>query len=231
MMAQAGFDWLVVDMEHTGIGTPEQFQLIQVIELAGSVPLVRVGANDPLLIKRALDAGAHGVVIPMVNTVADAKNAVSAAHYPPRGTRGAGLSRAQEYGLGFAGYKKRADETTLVVVQIEHIKAVENLEQIVAVDGIDAFIIGPYDLSGSLGKPGEWDDPSVVTALNEVEKFMHDCEKPGGFHVVHTDHEELRKRIDSGYRFIAYGDDMVFLAEKLRDERAFLEQMGQDPSL
>ena len=225
MMARAGFDWLVIDMEHTGIGTAQQFQLIQVIELSGCIPLVRVGANDPLLIKRALDAGAHGIVVPMVNTPEDAEEAVSAAHYPPKGSRGAGLSRAQDYGLDFSGYKSRADRNTVVIAQIEHIRAVENLEAIMDVDGIDAFIVGPYDLSGSLGRPGCWDDAAVESALAEVERIMRSGEKPGGFHVVHSNHEELRRRIDSGYRFLAYGDDMVFLAEKLKAEESHLKTL------
>ena len=218
MFARAGFDFLVIDQEHAAIGAADSLAMIQVIDLAGAEAWVRVGANDPRLIKRALDSGATGIVVPMVSTPEEAEAAVSASRYPPRGTRGAGLFRAQGYGLGFAEYRPRADSGTTVVVQIEHIDAVRNLEAILAVPGIDAFIVGPYDLSGSVGHPGAYDHPDVTWALAEVERVMAVSSVPGGFHVVHSGEEELLRRLKCGYRLIAYGDDMVFLAEKLRHE-------------
>jgi len=222
MMGRTGFEWLVVDMEHTAISVAQQLQLIQIIDLMGISPLVRVGANDPLLIKQALDAGAHGIIVPMVNSEKEAMQAVSAAYYPPMGQRGAGLARAQDYGTGFAAYKERADAETIVIVQIEHYKAVEALEDILSVEGVDGFIVGPYDLSGSLGSPGDWSNPKVKQALAHVEDVAKQGRKAAGFHVVHSDHDELKARIAAGYTFIAYGGDMVFLAEKLAEERDFL---------
>lgn len=225
MMASFGFDWLVIDMEHASIDSADALAMIQVLELADCAPLVRVGANDQLLIKRALDAGAHGVVVPMVNSREDAERAVASAYYPPRGRRGAGLFRAQRYGLGFAEYKTWADSETVVVVQIEHVDAVSNLADIMSVDGVDAFIVGPYDLSGSLGRPGDWEHPAVVEALDEVAKVASTRGITGGYHVVHSDRKELEQRIAQGYRLMAYGDDMIFLAEKLRDEAAFVADL------
>jgi 2-dehydro-3-deoxyglucarate aldolase len=219
-MARAGFDFLVIDQEHAAIGAAECLSMIQVIDLCGVQPWVRVGGNDARLIKRALDSGATGVVVPMVNTVDDAAAAVAASRYPPVGSRGAGLFRAQSYGLGFDSYRPRADAETVVVVQIEHVDAVGNLEDILSVSGIDAFIVGPYDLSGSLGHPGAYDHPDVRGALDEVERIMKTASVPGGFHVVHSGEAELRRRVEAGYRLIAYGDDMVFLAEKLEQEIA-----------
>lgn len=218
MFARAGFDFLVIDQEHAAIGAADTLAMIQVIDLAGAEAWVRVGANDPRLIKRALDSGATGIVVPMVSTPEEAEAAVSASRYPPRGNRGAGLFRAQDYGLGFAEYRPRADAGTTVVVQIEHIDAVRSLEAILAVPGIDAFIVGPYDLSGSVGHPGAYDHPDVTWALEEVERVMQATSIPGGFHVVHSGDEELLRRLEGGYKLIAYGDDMVFLAEKLRRE-------------
>lgn len=218
MMAKAGFDFLVIDQEHAAIGAAQCLSMIQIIDLCGVEPWVRVGANDPRLVKRALDAGATGIVVPMVNSVDDARRAVDAARYPPVGSRGAGLFRAQGYGLEFESYRERADAETVVVVQIEHIDAVEHLEAILAVPGVDAFIVGPYDLSGSVGRPGAYDHPDVQGALAEVERIMAASNVPGGFHVVHSGSEELERRIAAGYRLIAYGDDMVFLAEKLQGE-------------
>jgi len=224
MMAKAGFDWLVVDMEHAAISIWQMQQLIQIIDLAGCVPLVRVGSNDPALIKRVMDAGAHGVIVPMVNSKADAQKAVDAVQYPPLGSRGVGLARAQAYGIGFEEYRKWAQEETVLIVQIEHIEGVTNLEDILAVDGVDGFIVGPYDLSGSLGVPGDFDHPSMVDALREVERYIQKGHKVAGYHVVHSNHDELLSRIAEGHRFIAYGDDMVFLAEKLQEEANFLKR-------
>ncbi len=222
MMAGMGFDWLVVDMEHTAIDTWQMMQLIQTIDLHGVVPLVRVGANDQLLIKRAMDAGAHGVVVPMINTAEEARHAVDSVYYPPRGKRGVGLSRAQDYGTGFPEYKQWADQSTVLIVQVEHIDAVRNLDAIMDVEGVDGFIVGPYDLSGSLGHPGNFKHPDVVKALETVKRKMSDPNICGGYHVVQSNHDDLQEKIDDGYRFIAYGDDMVFLAEKLREEKKFL---------
>lgn len=222
MMGKAGFDWLVVDMEHGAMGTPGMLDLIQVIDLAGCVPLVRVGANDPLLIKHAMDAGAQGVIVPMVNSPEEARRAVDALYYPPRGTRGVGLSRAQGFGMGFDAYRAWAAENSILIVQIEHHLAVERLEEILAVDGVDGFIIGPYDLSGSLGVPGQFDHPAVARAMARVLEVVATHPKPGGFHIVHSKGRELTARLEQGCRFMAYGTEMIFLAEKLAAEGALI---------
>jgi 2-keto-3-deoxy-L-rhamnonate aldolase RhmA len=217
IMARAGFDWLVIDMEHKPIDVWEAFQMIQIIDLAGCVPLVRVGANDELLIKRVLDAGAHGVIVPMVNTSDEAARAVAAARYAPQGRRGTGLGRAHAYGTGFQRYWDWAQENVVVIVQIEHVDGVRNLEEILATEGVDGYIIGPYDLSCSLGCPGDFEAPEFVEAMEEVGSYTRSASKPAGFHIVHSGVDRLRKRVAEGYRFIAYGDDMIFLAEKARD--------------
>ena len=173
IMAKAGYDWLTIDMEHSAITIDIAQELIRVIELCGVTPLVRVGNNDANLIKRVMDAGAHGVIVPMVNSREDAENAVRSVKYPPRGFRGVGLARAQKYGADFEGYKQWNDKNSIVIVQIEHILAVENLEEILSVPEVDGFIIGPYDLSGSLGVPGEFDNPEVLDALKRVKQIWN----------------------------------------------------------
>jgi len=222
IMAKARFDWLVIDMEHTSIDHNQCLNLIQLIESNGVTPLVRVGANDPLFIKRAMDAGAHGVIVPMVNSVDDAQKAIDALYYPPVGCRGVGLGRAQDYGVGFEDYKYWAEKETIFIPQIEHIEGVNSLENILALEKVDGFIIGPYDLSGSLGVPGQWDHPAVIEALEKVGKVLNENEKPSGFHVVHSNHKELEQRIAEGYSFIAYGVDMVFFAETIAAEADFI---------
>jgi len=216
IMAKAGYDWLTVDMEHSAITMHQAQQLIQVIELCGCVPLVRVGNNDPNLIKRVMDAGAHGVVVPMVNTREDAEQAVASVKYPPIGFRGVGLARAQGYGTSFEEYKQWNDDESIVIVQIEHIKAVENLEEILKVDGVDGFIIGPYDLSGSLGVPGEFDHPDVVAALEKVKEISTRLNALSGFHVIPPTVEDLQEKVAEGYLFVAHSLDILFLGEGCR---------------
>jgi 2-dehydro-3-deoxyglucarate aldolase len=225
IMAKAGYDWLTVDMEHSAITLHQAQQLIQVIELAGSVPLVRVGKNDPNLIKRVMDAGAHGVIVPMVNCREDAEQAVSSVNYPPKGTRGVGLARAQGYGESFEEYKGWNDEESIVIVQIEHIKAVENLEDILTVDGVDGFIIGPYDLSGSLGVPGQFNHPDVVKAIEKAKEVSNRLGSLAGFHVIPPTVGELKEKVDEGYLFIAHSLDILFLGDGCRSSIEKIKQM------
>lgn len=211
IMAQAGFDWLTVDMEHSAITLHQAQQLIQVIDLSDCVPLVRVGANDANLIKRVMDAGAHGVIVPMVNTREEAERAVGAVKYPPQGFRGVGLARAQSYGADFEGYKDWNEDESVVIVQIEHIEAVRNLESILSVKGVDGFIIGPYDLSGSLGIPGQFDHPDMLDALNRVQHISKGFNTIAGYHVIPPDPTQVMLKIAQGYRFIAYSLDTLLL--------------------
>jgi len=166
ILAPAGFDWLVVDMEHSSIELGDLLPLIISIEKNDMVPLVRVGENDPNLIKRVMDTGAYGVIIANVRSRKEAEQAVRSVKYPPIGNRGVGLYRAQGFGRNFETYKKWLIESSIVIVQIEHIDAVNNIDSIFETSGIDAFMIGPYDLSGSLGKP----ENSMIQELNRPWK-------------------------------------------------------------
>ncbi|SVC99141.1 uncharacterized protein METZ01_LOCUS351995, partial [marine metagenome] len=168
IMASAGFDWLVVDLEHSAITLREAEDLIRVIDLKGVVPLVRLSSNNPEQIKRIMDAGSHGVIVPMVNTPEEAEMAVASVKYPPVGRRSFGLARAQGYGVRFEDYLAWQRENSLVIVQIEHINAVNCLESILSVEGVDAYFVGPYDLSGSLGIPGQFDHPEFLEAMDRI---------------------------------------------------------------
>lgn len=204
MAARAGFDWVAVDLEHTSITIRECEDLIRVLDLAGTTPLVRLTANDPDLIKRVMDSGARGVIVPSVSTEEEAQLAVEAVHYPPRGRRGVGLARAQGYGADFAGYLKRLDKEAVVVAMIENAQGVENCERILAVDGVDAYFLGPYDLSASLGLIGKTSHPKVEKAIARVRAAGRRAGKPGGIHVVEPDPAMLRRRLKEGFRFVAY---------------------------
>ncbi len=211
IMASAGFDWLAVDLEHSTITIREAEELIRIIELKGISPLVRLSSNNAEQIKRVMDSGAHGVIVPMVNSPEEAKLAVSAVKYPPEGNRSIGLARAQGYGARFAEYFNWQKHNSLVVVQIEHIDAVSNLESILSVEGVDAYIVGPYDLSGSLGIPGNFSAPEFLEAMNQIRDVSRRLRVPGGVHIVEPDPLQLRRCIEEGNQFIAYGVDIRIL--------------------
>lgn len=220
LMAQQGFDWLVVDLEHSSSELETAARLIRVIQGQGCSALVRVSSNDHHLIKRIMDAGADGVIVPMVCTAEEAARAVSAVRYPPLGTRGVGLARAQGYGYGFEAYRDALAADAIVIVQIEHIRAVEHFEAIMDTDGVDGFIIGPYDLSGSLGKPGDFDAPDVVAALDTIASIAQKRGYLTGFHVIPSDPEALAEKVELGYRFVAHSLDTIFLGDAIQQSTA-----------
>jgi len=212
IFARAGFDWLVVDLEHSTITMEAAAELIRVIDLCGVSPLVRLTSNHPDQIKRIMDAGAHGIVVPMVNSAEDASKAVAATRYAPVGNRGVGLARAQAYGPGFRDYLGWQQENgPIVIVQIEQQVAIDQLDQIFAVPGVDGFIIGPYDLSCSMGMPGEFERPEFVAAMQTIRNTGQNCGCPAGIHLVEPDPERLQEIIEEGYRFVAYSVDIRML--------------------
>jgi len=213
VMALAGFDWLVVDIEHTSIGMETVQLLITTIQANDMKALVRVSKNEEVVIKKVLDIGADGIIVPMVSSKEDAEQAVDYAKYPPVGKRGVGLYRATKYGTNFEAYKKWVNDELVIIAQIEHIDAVNNIDEIVKVEGIDGTIIGPYDLSGSMGYPGEFERDDVKEA---VQKVLDRCKKhnmPSGFHVVDTNPESLNQKITQGCTFLAYGIDYFFMRD------------------
>jgi len=216
-LAKANFDWLVVDLEHSVISIDVAGDLIRTIDLCGVSPLVRLTSNDPNQIKRVMDAGSHGIVVPMVNTPEDAYKAVAATRYAPTGSRGVGLARAQGYGVKFQEYLKWQIEGPVVIVQIEHIDAVDNLEDILNVPGVDGFIIGPYDLSCSMAIPGEFESPEFISLVNKICSIGKKLKCPSGIHIVEPDTQKLKQSISDGYKFIAYSVDIRMLDVSARN--------------
>ena len=216
IMSMSGFDWLAVDMEHSGLSFEQAQGIIRIIDLCDIPPLVRVMENNPDTIKRFMDAGAHGVIVPLVNSKSDAEKAVNAVKYPPLGTRGVGLSRAQKYSMDLESYRKWNQKNSIVIVQVEHIKAVENLESIMSVKGVDGFIIGLYDLSGSLGYPGNFEHPKVKEAVDEIHKKSKKYNYLMGQHIVNPDPQQVLNKIKEGIKFIGFGVDFLFLGEFCR---------------
>ena len=215
MMAAAGFDWLTIDLEHTATSIAQAGELIRIGSLAGTPMLVRLSGHEPEQIKRVLDAGAQGIIAPMVNSAPEAERIVEAALYPPRGQRGVGLARAQGYGAGFDEYRDGPAQDTTVIAQIEHIDGVKNLGAILEVDGIAGFFVGPYDLSGSLGRPGDFEHPDVAAALAEVERFTGPEGPVAGIHVVEPDVDRLHNALDRGYTFVGFASDMLIFSDRI----------------
>lgn len=211
IMAEAGFDWLCVDMEHSVIDFAEAQQLILTIQSKGKKAFVRVGENNTRIIKRVLDAGADGIIVPNVKSKEEAIKAVNAVKYPPEGQRGVGLARAQKYGFGFEEYKNNKAKNITLIVQIEHINAIHQLREIVEIKGVDGTFIGPYDLSGSMGKPGDYNDDDVKEALKDYLAIAKQYDKLIGFHVVEPRHELITEKFEQGYNFVAFGFDAYFL--------------------
>lgn len=227
IFASAGFDWLVVDLEHTTITIEQAGELIRIIDLCGVAPLVRLTSNYPDQIKRVMDAGAHGIVVPMVNSADDATRAIEATRYAPQGNRGVGLGRAQKYGEGFKDYLQWQREGPVVIVQIEHKAALDQLESILSVPGVDGFIIGPYDLSCSMGIPGQFERAEFKEAMNRILSTGLRMSCPAGLHIVEPDQSRLRQVIAEGYRFIAYSVDIRMLDVAARTGIATAKEMTQ----
>lgn len=223
ILGSAGFEWLTLDIEHAAIDYESVFNLIGHIQGNGMQALVRVSKNEEVVIKRVLDAGADGIIVPMIKNKEEAIEAVNYAKYPPVGKRGVGLNRAQKYGTAFDTYKNWVNDNIVIIAQIEHIDAVNNLEEIISVDGIDGIIIGPYDLSASMGFPGQYDRDDVKEALARVDEVVKKFNKPAGFHVIESNHEKTLDKIRKGYTFLAFSLDFFFLGDKARDEMCQLK--------
>jgi 2-dehydro-3-deoxyglucarate aldolase len=213
ILSSAGFEWLAVDIEHNSIDNSMIQTLISTIQSKNIAALVRISKNDEVAIKHAMDAGADGIIVPMINTKEDAEKAVEYVKYPPLGRRGVGLSRAQNYGFGFDQYREWLLNSAVIIAQIEHIDAVENIEKIISVEGIDGVLIGPYDLSGSLGKPGDFSEPDYVNAIGRVEKHCKKKNFPLGIHVIEPNEDLLISKINNGFTFIAFSTDFYFMGE------------------
>jgi 2-keto-3-deoxy-L-rhamnonate aldolase RhmA len=223
VLARAGSDWIAVDIEHTDIDTGSLTGLLRGMYGRGAAPIARVTRNDVLEIRRALDVGAAGVLVPFINTAEQARQAVAAAKYPPLGVRGFSFSRANNWGADFQEDARTANENTAVVVMIESKDGAEHVEGIVAVDGVDAVFIGPYDLSGSYGIPGQTQQPVVRNACRRVIDAAHRAGKSVGVLLVRATPEAVQQAVDDGYTLLCLGLDTVFLYDGVRAAREMAE--------
>lgn len=210
IMAECGFDFIAADMEHTDISNECFYHIAR--SLGGkTAPLARVKSNNTISIRQVLDGGASGVIVPLINNAKEAEMAVAAAKYPPVGVRGFAYVRANSWGMEFDEYAKTANDEIAVIAMIETMQAVENINEILSVDGIDAVFIGPYDLSGSYGVAGQTCHRLVTDGMNRV---LEACKTKGiaaGQHIVLPTQQNISAAIEQGYTFLALGMDTVFI--------------------
>lgn len=208
ILSQAGFDWLFIDGEHGPLAVGDIVKLLQAAQPYCPC-VVRVAANEGTAIRQVLDAGADGIIAPLVNDAETAARVVAWAKYPPQGRRSVGIARAHAYGAAFGDYVARANDQVAVIVQVEHIEAVANIAAILDVPGIDGVFIGPYDLSTSMGKPGQVDDPEVRQQIETVRQACLARRMNLGFFGV--DAAAVKPVLEAGYRLIAVGMDTLML--------------------
>lgn len=211
IMGNAGYDWVAVDLEHGHFSNESLTGIFRALETGGTAPFARVAQCEQKDIKCALDAGAVGLILPMIEAPEQLKRGIDWAYYPPKGTRGVGYCRANLFGKAFETHQKNSINNTIIVAQIEHIRAVENLEEILQVKDLDAIMVGPYDLSASMGLTGEFENPRFVKMMEKIFQKAKEHTIPMGAHVVKPVKKDLEKAIAEGHQFIAYGIDSVFL--------------------
>lgn len=211
VVCYSGFDWLLLDTEHSPNELPAVMAQLQSVQRGTATPIVRPAWNDAVLIKRILDIGAQSILVPFVQNVEEAKRAVAATRYPPEGIRGITTSgRAARYGR-VKDYVKKANSEICVLVQVETREAVDQLEAIAGVDGIDGVFVGPADLSASLGQIGNPQHPEVQKTIEDVAKRLKKIGKPAG--ILTPVEEEARRYIEWGYTFVAVGSDLGLLSK------------------
>ena len=216
IMSIAKFDWLCVDLEHSSIDLNDLLSIIISIENNNIAPIVRVGENNPNLIKRVMDIGAYGVIVPNIKSREEALKAVESVKYPPAGNRGVGLFKAQKFGSEFEKYTRWLKNESVVILQIEHIDAVKKIDEIFSVKGIDAYMIGPYDLSGSINKTGKLNDPMMKSLINKIIKAGKKYSITAGIHSVSPDPKDAIKFKKNGFKFLSISLDSIFLSNKAK---------------
>jgi len=214
IIAMSGFDWVFIDMEHSGISLESVQNAIQIME-GKILTIVRVPLNDEVWIKRTLDTGCDGIIVPMVNSADEARKVVQSSKYPPEGRRSVGLARAHKYGASFKDYVENANRDLLIMVQCEHKDAVKNFDEILKVTGIDSVFIGPYDLSASMGLTGQISHPDVLKAIGLVKDKCRKAGMPYGIYSSDTD--DMVSEIKTGCTFLLTGVDSNMLLNSYTD--------------
>lgn len=211
IFARSGVDFVGIDIEHSTISQAESQRIIAAAQAEGSLCLPRIASHNMEMVKRLLDSGADGIISPMVSTPEEARQLVSWCKYLPMGSRSFGIARGQGYGFDFAEYVAAWNDVSTLIVQIESAQGVKNIDAILALDGVDGAMIGPYDLSGSLGVPGQLEHPLVLAAAKTVVEACARHGKACGTQAIEPSPEGLRAAFREGYTFVVLASDIFVL--------------------
>jgi 2-dehydro-3-deoxyglucarate aldolase len=222
--ATAGLDFIGIDIEHSTISLEQSLAIIATSQAAGTVCLPRIASHNAEMIKRLLDSGADGVIVPMVSTSAEVENIIAWTKYPPRGQRSFGVARAQRYGFDFQSYAQKWNDASTIIIQIETVEGVENIERLLAYEEIDGAMVGPYDLSGSLGIPGQIDSPKVQEAARHVNAVCRKLGRACGTHLIEPTGASMAKALADGFTFVVLSSDVFLLAQWSRTTRKQIEE-------
>ena len=224
LLADVGYDFVWIDMEHNPLSLSDVAGHIMAVRGSGTAALVRVPWNDPILMKPILELAPAGIILPMVNTAEEAESAVKACKYPPNGARGFGPRRGNRYGnVDLATYIKEADKQTMVLIQIEHIEGVQNLDAIVATPGLDGICIGPMDLSASMGLLGQLEHPDVVAAIDTIAEKMRASDLFFGISCGYLG-EAAAGWLEKGVQWISYSTDVEIMCSNSRRNLAEIKE-------
>lgn len=225
IFSRTGVDFVGIDIEHSTINQEQSQRIIAACQAGGTLCLPRVASHNMEMIKRLLDSGADGIIVPMVSTPEEVEQLISWCKYPPLGKRSFGIARGQGYGFDFDEYIKNWNESSSLIVQIESIQGVENIEKILSYDEIDGAMIGPYDLSGSFGVPGQLDDPLVTEAAKKVIKDCAVAGKACGTQIVEPNRENIEEAFSDGYTFVVLASDIFVLWKWAERMKAFVKEL------
>ena len=222
IMCNFKFDWLNIDLEHGNISLEEAQNLIRIISIYKIKPYVRITHRSIDQIKRVLDSGAIGLIIPMVKNIEEVETIYNNCIYAPKGNRGMGLMRANMYGLNFDDYLKKFKKNFQLFIQIENINSIQNLDTILKSKKVDGVFIGPYDLTASMGIPGNFKNKKYLDSIKLIKKICKSNKIPCGIHIIEPDKEELINKINEGYKIIGFSLDTKMLENSLKKIDGFI---------
>ena len=210
IIASFEFNWIAIDLEHSTISFEQLSIMIDIIQKTGTEAWVRVGKNDEYLIKKTLDLGPEGLIIPMIKNLIDAQKAIEYSKYPPDGKRSFGYCKANKFGIQFKENVIKSKKLK-ILLQIEHVDAINELDKILSIKGITGTFIGPYDLSGSINEPGNFSSLKFKNLITKYEKISKNKNIPMGYHQVQIDKNKIKKIVKKNYKYICIGTDLEFL--------------------
>lgn len=215
LVDSSNFDWFTIDLEHSALTLSDCYNIVSFLKNNNKKCYVRMSDHNASNISRVLDFGVDGIIVPMVKNLDEVEKIIHASYYPPRGSRGTGLFRAQKHGDKFSSYVSKANRTIEIILQIEHFEAINNLNEFIECKEIDGFILGPYDLSASINQSGNFDNPEFKSLVKLYEKACLKSSKKMGYHLPFPDFNKLKKLINKGYNFIGLSTDLLLFKNQI----------------